>query len=129
MARVARIAIAALVERFYAAVDARDYAQARACLADRIAFDYSRLGFGVETDPDAFVAFVRERHAPYARVEHRVSNLVVMVDGDGARGQAGFVASHWAADTEVRIVAGRYDYAFVRKPRGWRIAACIATPR
>jgi steroid delta-isomerase-like uncharacterized protein len=77
-----------LLNRYYAAFNARDWEGMLACLADDIAHDINQGGR--QDGKDAFRAFLAHMERCYSET---LGGIVVMASDDGARGAAEFIVN------------------------------------
>ena len=115
-----------VVVRFANAMDRRDWAGLRACLAPAVDVDYSDL----RGEPRATVAaddFVAARARGLAglRTQHLSTNHAVQVDGDRAECLSAFLIHRLdpsaPAGRDAFDTAGHYTHGLVRTTDGWRI--------
>jgi hypothetical protein len=117
-----------LLSRLAQAIDDRDEARYRACLADDV------MGASPSGDPNAWLAM--SSHA-YARdsmeavsamvwTHHKLCNPIVDLMGDRALAKADVVVDMEAPGSEGRpehlTIGGRYELEFARLEQGWRIS-------
>jgi hypothetical protein len=114
-----------LMYRYGMAVDRRDEALYRSVFTPDARIDYSDSG-GIADTLDAVTAWLIEALAPFAGLQHNMTNHFVELDGDAARACTYFVAYHTVAvdaDHETLLtVGGFYQDHLVRTADGWRIA-------
>ena len=62
--------------------------------------------------------------APFSKVQHMITNVLVDLDGDTAKIRANVVATHVYADEPqaVWVVKGFYTDEARRTPKGWRLS-------
>jgi 3-phenylpropionate/cinnamic acid dioxygenase small subunit len=115
--------IAEVLIRYATGIDSKDWALLRTCWTDDVDVDYGEVGHysGVEAITD----LMAQLHSGMGPTYHRLSNLVVTVDGDDATARS-YVFAHLQAvpdDPASWVEAlGHYDDELVRTPEGWRIA-------
>ena len=108
-----------LLYRYASALDRRAYEELRDVFAPDAVVDFGPLG-GVRTGHDAIVRFCSRALAPFAAVQHFISNVVV---GPDASASCYFFAVHVREDSdEPFLVGGTYQDRFVETADGWRIA-------
>jgi hypothetical protein len=118
--------IAGLLDRYAAAIDAKDWPALDGVFTPDAVLDYSSVGGPVGRYPEVrtWLATVL---APVPLLQHYVSGAVVSVDGDTARSTCNLFnpmgSPDGAGGVHVRLVGGRYHDDHVRTPDGWRIAA------
>jgi hypothetical protein len=122
-----RAEIVAAVDGIDSAVDAKDWARARAHFTDEIDADFTSLAGGspARMPADALVAgWRRSLHADKAS-HHMRSNHQVAVDGDRAEVLSkGYAFNKLAGNlgSDLWEVWGDYRHTLVRTPRGWRVS-------
>jgi hypothetical protein len=123
-----QLAIRALVDRYAFAVDERRPAEMAELFVDDGAVEIYLEG---RESPVARLSGVRQFASVtdalrvYRGTMHVVSNCLVTVAGDDARGRAYCVAHHWYAeggDSRDEALLLRYEDRFVRTTDGWRFA-------
>jgi hypothetical protein len=112
-----RQAVVDTVSRLCRALDERDWAAMRLCLADTLATDYSSFR---GTPPGQLTAekFVRLRRTGLAglRTQHLCFNHLVALEGERARCRCDFIIHRWpeqANDARFFHTYGYYHYNFV----------------
>ncbi len=114
-----------LMYRYGMAVDRRDEALYRSVFTPDARIDYTDSG-GIVDDLDTVTAWLLEALAPFAGLQHNMTNHFLDLDGDAARACTYFVAHHTVAldaDHESLLtVGGFYQDRLVRTADGWRIA-------
>lgn len=122
-----RAEIAALVAKLGRWLDERRFDETRDVLAEEIAV--STPG-GTAKGIDAVVAQARRNHA-VARTQHRITDVLIELDGDrasvGANLAVVFVPDA-AAPERHRTLGERYAFEAVRTDAGWRLARIAVTP-
>ncbi len=119
-------AIAELMLQFGRALDRKDWASYRSCLADRLEVDFQKLtGFApVETDSGLWTEFAEVALAPWL-THHQYSNTSISVRGDHAQATVYMVARHSFTSDSRRwnTQYGWYENQFERCEGGlgWRI--------
>lgn len=107
--------------RYATGIDRRDWVAFRSCFTDDCVLDYGQIGTfdGV----DAVTAFMEQSHAMAGHTMHRLSNIVIDLDGDRAVARTYVDGLILAADNTSGVNAvGFYDDELVRTEQGWRIA-------
>lgn len=108
--------------RYATGIDTKDWALFRTCWADEVDVDY--VDVGRFTDPDAFTELMQQLHGSMGATYHRLTNLVIDVDGDRATARsyvhAVLLLVPGDADNWIDVV-GHYDDVLVRTDVGWRI--------
>jgi hypothetical protein len=114
-----------LMYRYGMAVDRRDEALYRTVFTPDARIDYTDSG-GVVDRLDAVVAWLFDALAPFAGLQHNMTNHFVELDGDSATACTYFVAYHTIAvapgQETLLTVGGFYQDHLVRTADGWRIA-------
>lgn len=117
------------------AMDTRDWATYRRCLADEIDFDlrdhferFAGKGAGLATDPDAMIEGARAILPGFDATMHSVTNLVHTVDGDSATSVCFTVGQHYLnnelGDRNLDT-AMHSTYGCVRSAAGWKIRSLV----
>lgn len=122
-----RQAIVDTVVRYAVALDAKDWAAARACFADEVIADYGDLR-GTASErlrADDFIALRRAALA-HLTTHHLSANHLVTLAGDTAECTSAMVIHRLdpgrAADNAFDTLA-HYTHTLARTPAGWRITA------
>ena len=108
--------------RYATGIDFKDWALFRTCWADEVDIDYGDLG--QFTDADEFTTLMRQIHDGMGQTYHRISNLVIDIDGNRATARSYVRAVLMAVpgDSSSWVDAlGHYDDELTRTPDGWRI--------
>lgn len=114
-------AISDLLVRYATGIDRRDWPLFRTVFTDDCDLDYGEIGRwqGVDEVTD----FMDKTHAIAGHTLHRLSNLVITVDGDKASARTYVDAVIMFGDNQAGVNAwGFYDDEIVRTAEGWRIA-------
>jgi len=116
-----RADITEVLLRYATGIDRRDWATFRAAFTDDCVLDYGEIGSF--TGVDAVTEFMDRSHAAAGHTMHRLSNIVIALDGDRATARTYIDGLIMAADNASGVNAvGFYDDELVRIDRGWRIA-------
>ncbi|HZM31081.1 MAG TPA: nuclear transport factor 2 family protein [Acidimicrobiales bacterium] len=119
--RDAKQDIAEVLVRYTAAIDRRDWDLLRTCFTEDCRADYG--GIGSWRGVDGITDYMVTAHAGMGHTLHRLSNIVVSLDGDAADARSYVDAVVMAADGRSGINAmGFYDDRLERTGAGWRIA-------
>jgi 3-phenylpropionate/cinnamic acid dioxygenase small subunit len=113
--------ISDLLIRYATGIDRRDWDLFRTVFTPDCHLDYGEIGVwdGVE----AVTEFMDVAHAAAGYLMHRISNIVIDVQGDRAVTRCYVDAWIMAADNNSGVNArGFYDDEIVRTDAGWRIA-------
>jgi hypothetical protein len=114
--------IAELLIRYATGIDFKDWLLFRTCWTDKVDIDYGDLG--QFTSADEFTALMTQIHDGMGQTYHRISNLVIDVDGERATARSYVHAVLMAipGDSSSWVDAlGHYDDELVRTSVGWRI--------
>src|SRR5262249_57663457 len=102
-------------------VERRDGDRFGSCFTDDVDADYGAVGSWKSLD--AITDFMTTVHAGMPHTLHRLSNMVIAVDGDRATARTYVDAFLVLADGANAVNAiGFYDDDLVRTAGGWRIA-------
>jgi len=115
-----RSAITDLEMRYFFAVDDRDWNAVRACFAPDARLDYAVFAGGVDEVVDA----IAHGLAGFTRTMHHAGNVLVELDGDGARCETYAVCHHRSGEGDAardRVSALRYKDELRRDAGSWRI--------
>lgn len=114
--------IAEVLVRYATGIDFKDWALFRSCWTDEVDIDYGDLG--TFTDADQFTELMKQIHGGMGQTYHRISNIVVDLDGDRATARSYVRAVLMAVpgDSNSWIDAlGHYDDQLTRTADGWKI--------
>jgi ketosteroid isomerase-like protein len=111
-----RQALASLMNRYVAAVDAFDWEAWGACWAPDAIADFGRSG--ALEGRDAIVEAARARQDGYEGMQHLIANAEFDVTGDSAEGYGNLLFS---AAKPRQAICGKYRWEFERTTDGWRI--------
>jgi 3-phenylpropionate/cinnamic acid dioxygenase small subunit len=114
--------IAEVLIRYATGIDSKDWPLFRTCWTDEVDIDYGDLG--KFTSADEFTTLMTQIHDGMGQTYHRLSNLVIDVDGDRATARSYVRAALMAIpnDSSSWIEAlGHYDDELVKTSDGWRI--------
>ncbi|MGU3499285.1 nuclear transport factor 2 family protein [Mycobacterium sp. C31M] len=107
--------------RYATGIDRRNWVAFRSCFTDDCVLDYGQIGTfdGV----DALTTFMEQSHAMAGHTMHRLSNIVIDLDGDRAVARTYVDGLILAADNTSGVNAvGFYDDELVHTEQGWRIS-------
>ncbi len=113
--------IADVLVRYATGIDRRDWSLFRTVFTDDCELDYGEIGAwqGV----DAVTEFMQQAHAMAGHTMHRLTNQVIIVDGDTAQARTYVDALIMMGDNKSGVNGiGYYDDDIVRTDTGWRIA-------
>lgn len=113
--------VANVLVRYATAIDRKDWTLFRTCFTEDCHADYGDIG--VWEGVDAVADYMTRTHPEPARTLHRISNVTVSRDGDGATSRAyvDVIFIRGEAGAGVRA-AGVYDDELVDTADGWKIA-------
>jgi hypothetical protein len=114
--------IAEVLIRYASGIDGKDWALFRTCWTDEVDIDYGDLG--TFTDADEFTALMRQVHDGMGQTYHRISNIVIEVDGERATARSYVHAVLMAVPGDANSwidALGHYDDELVRRAGEWRI--------
>ena len=119
-------AVITTINRLFASVDDKDWAQAEACLAPHVLLDATSLAGGEpeSTTGDAIVAGWRESLSHLEAIHHQAGNYEVEVHGEEATASCYGIAYHFLPnDTgrNTRTFVGAYDVGLSKHRGSWRI--------
>lgn len=115
--------ITALLHRYAAALDDRDWDRLGTCFRDNVVVDYD--GIARCDGYEEVEQVCRAALGPLSRTQHLIGNVQAVVEGDTARAQCYLQAQHVREGTdggELFVIAGRYTDTLTRTGDGWRIA-------
>jgi hypothetical protein len=116
--------VTSLLDRYAAAIDAKDFAALDRVFTPDAHLDYSSVGGEKGPFPEVRDWLARVL-AGVPLLHHYVSNVIVALDGDQATTRCNLFNPMGAPEGDgvfVRVVGGRYHDRHVRTPDGWRIA-------
>ncbi|MEU2063954.1 nuclear transport factor 2 family protein [Streptomyces sp. NPDC013455] len=130
-----RLAVDDLVTAYAVAVDDGDWAAYRGLFTADGRADYRSAG-GVEGDAGRIAAWLAEHLAPVAVCQHLIVNRQVWFGvlehdtGDTARVRADYLSPLRFAGPDGSaapdlVCGGRYDFALLRTPEGWRLREVV----
>jgi hypothetical protein len=129
-----RIEIEDLLQRYTAAIDAKDWASLDSVFTPDATLDYTTSGGPVGPYPEVR-AWLERALAMFPMTQHMIGKSTVTLDGDGAQcrtifynpmamsiDESGrFVADGSGPGRHVFVVGGFYNDTCARTPDGWRI--------
>lgn len=107
--------------RYATGIDRREWSLFHTVFTEDCELDYGDIGAwqGI----DAVVGFMQQAHAAAGHTLHRLTNLVVSVDGDRAEARTYVDALIMLPDNKSGVNGiGYYDDLVVRTAAGWRVA-------
>lgn len=112
--------IAEVVVRYSTGIDRRDWDLFRTCFTDDVIAAYD--GIATWDSVDAITDFMEASHADMGHTMHRLTNIVISVDGDAATARTYVDAVLMASDGQSGLnPRGIYEDRLVRTADGWRI--------
>ncbi len=114
--------IGEVLVRYATGIDRRDWSLFRTCWTEDVEADYGAAGSF--SGANSICEFMAATHERMGDTFHRLSNVVIELDGDTATARSYFHAVLMIRrDDPNRWVdfLGYYDDDFVRTPEGWRI--------
>jgi len=112
--------------RYATGIDRRDWDTFRTAFTVNCVLDYGEIGSF--TGVDAVTEFMDRSHAMAGHTMHRLSNIVITLDGDRAAARTYVDGLILAPDNVSGVSAvGIYDDDLVRTDHGWRIARRVFT--
>jgi 3-phenylpropionate/cinnamic acid dioxygenase small subunit len=113
--------ISELLVRYATGIDRRDWPLFRTVFTPDCQLDYGEIGSW--TGIDAVTDFMAKVHAMAGHTLHRLTNQVIVVNGENAVARTYVDALIMSADSQTGVNGiGFYDDDIVRTPQGWRIA-------
>jgi 3-phenylpropionate/cinnamic acid dioxygenase small subunit len=113
--------ISDLLVRYATGIDRRDWPLFRTVFTDDCELDYGEIG--AWKGLDAVSDFMEQTHALLGHTMHRLSNMVITVDGNQAVARTYLDGLMMAPDNKSGVNAlGFYDDEIVRTADGWRVA-------
>jgi SnoaL-like domain len=121
-----RLRITDLVHRLAAALDERRFADLGDLFTDGGSVNTPG---GIAEGRPAVIDQVERNHRDYARTQHRVTNILVTLDGERATVRADMVARLVREGDVPSVVLGAvYRWQVCRTPQGWRFAGLEISP-
>ena len=112
--------------RYATGIDRRDWATFRTVFTADCVLDYGEIGSF--TGVEAVTEFMDQSHAMAGHTMHRLSNIVIALDGDRASARTYVDGLILAPDNASGVSAvGFYDDDLIRTDHGWRIARRVFT--
>ena len=102
-------------------IDQRDWALFQSCFTADCVADYG--SFGTWNGADEITAYMKEAHASLGKTLHRITNIVIWPNADGAQARCYVDAllCPQKADQPVHRGIGLYEDQLVRSGNGWQI--------
>jgi ketosteroid isomerase-like protein len=116
-----RLAIIDVVNRYGAAIDARDWQRLRTCFAEQAVVNFGERRL---EGPEAIARFVEEATVGVRWQQHLLGSHDIAVDGDAATASTQLIATQVSGDdpAQALITVGAYRDVLVRTAAGWRIS-------
>lgn len=126
----AKAALRDLIERYFFALDMRDWQAFRSCFADAAAVTFHAGSTGaVELSSAADVTtYIAARIESYTRTIHAVANSQVELTGGAAATGVTHAIAYVVIGERVLVRGIRYTDTFVHDDSGWRIAQRAHAP-
>jgi SnoaL-like domain len=117
-----RAEIAEVLVRYATGIDRRDWPLFRTCFTEDCEADYGSIG--IWHGADEITEWMRLSHDACSHTLHRITNIVVDLDGDGGAKARSYVDAvvMGPVGTGGAHALGYYDDQLVRSRQGWRIA-------
>jgi 3-phenylpropionate/cinnamic acid dioxygenase small subunit len=113
--------ISDLLLRYATGIDRRDWPLFRTVFTDDCLLDYGEIG--TFNGVDAVTDFMERAHAMAGHTMHRLTNMVITIDGDKAEARTYIDGLIMMSDHKSGVNAiGYYDDEVIRTGDGWRIA-------
>jgi SnoaL-like domain len=121
LAKDAASEIELLLVRYATAIDTRDWDLFHRCFTDDATTDYEEVGSW--SDLDGIVRFMKDAHIGFAATNHMMCNIVVEMEGAGARARS-YVHAVLAFNDDPGWIdcVGTFRDELVLTTDGWRIA-------
>lgn len=116
----ARLEITEALSRYARAVDERDWDLWKSVFTADAEIDYRSAGGPVGSRDDV-AAWLRDALGGFPMTQHYVTNVEVVLDGDGAAVTAMFYnPMQFPGATDLSFCGGWYHHEFVRTAEGWK---------
>jgi hypothetical protein len=114
--------ITQVIYRYGTGIDTRDWALFETCFTADVVAEYG--AFGTWRSSAEITAFMREVHLAVGATLHRMSNMVISAEGDGAKSRTYVDALLMPLEDggDVHRGIGYYDDTLVKTDAGWKIA-------
>lgn len=113
--------IADVLVRYATGIDTRDWVLFRTCFTKDVLAEYE--GIATWDSAETMADYMEASHAGLGHTMHRLTNLVISVDGDDATARTYVDALLMAADGQSGLnPRGMYEDRLVKTDQGWRIA-------
>lgn len=116
-----RAALQDLIYKYCRGIDRRDFELVRECYHEDATDDHGEQFCGTR---DGFIAWLPGALAQFEATQHRISNVLLAIDGDYAEGESYAVAYHRTPppDAKELIGTGRYVDNFERRNGVWKFS-------
>jgi hypothetical protein len=121
-----RLELDRLVSELGRCLDERDFDGLRQLFTADMTVATATTAIGL----DAVVDQARRRHSRDQSIQHIITNLILDIEGDCARGRANLLvafAHDGPADPAPLLVGEVYRFTFRRTPPGWRFSSLAST--
>ena len=120
-------AISDVIIAYATAIDTRDWVKFKQCFTDDVSADYG--DFGRWASLDSFTQFMIDVHVNVGATLHRISNIVISVEGSTANAKTYVDALLMPLDVggEPQRGIGYYQDELVSTNKGWKISQRIFT--
>jgi 3-phenylpropionate/cinnamic acid dioxygenase small subunit len=112
--------------RYATGIDSRDWDLLRTCFTEECEADYGDIGHW--HSGDEITSWMAQTHEPLGPTMHRITNIVVALDGDRVRSRSYVQAVLTTVERPTIHAYGWYDDELVSTPDGWQIACRRFTP-
>lgn len=113
--------VAEVLVRYASGIDRKEWSLLRTCFTEDCHCDYGDIG--VWEGADAITDYMTRTHPDGIRSLHRITNVEVKGEGDGAAARSYVDVIFVVADTGSGMHAvGTYDDELVHTEEGWKIA-------
>lgn len=121
-----RIAIIETANKIGILSDRRDWEAVKNCFTEQVEFDYTSLNGGEPTRVPAATQVQQWADffsSTFKNTQHLIGSHAVTLNGNTANAIAHFQAHHTYLDASKTawLLAGTYDYEFVRLADGWKV--------
>ena len=119
-----RAEITDLLTRYARSVDRQDWEEFRSVFTPDARIDYTQVG-GVAGDLDTIVGFLSEVMPMFEAVQHMVSNIDIVIDGNEASVTAMVYNPLKLPGNDVWATGGWYHHQLVRTVDGWKSRSLV----
>ncbi|WP_413205403.1 nuclear transport factor 2 family protein [Rhodospirillum sp. A1_3_36] len=120
------------IEKYFSAIDTRDWSTAEALMTTPFHLDYSSMGAGPAADllPSDILAGWKSILPGFDHTHHQLGNLDLSVSDSQATVTCHVTATHFIDNVDndpIWVVVGTYTIGLVRDETGWKICALTLT--